>query len=388
MAKFDFNASRYARLFSDMQGQFLQTYLDNTDLFHTNYGWYQTQGSIDPNTTPTADDGSATFSAKSRKIEVAPMMDMRAPLGDSNQLDTAGVHVYTGSIPDFIAPGIVETATERDYKVRMFEQFGNDVDILAAYTRSVQTGIDSSDATMNYMTAQLMTTGKIDYSKIGRGIRTPIQDAKIDSGNFKKAGTKAWTDADCNILTQMRKAEETYREETGLKSASLVWQMTYSTFYDTFLGNAEVKDFVKDYRTLHYIASTKAPANKEEWDQAKVNLTGVSPIEIVEEKERNKTHNSDSFVQGWADNIVVLRPAGDAVVFKHKDILDERMDKQYGSKAISSVYGRANNGLAVVRNAEIDNGRFKEWHTDLMMSACPVLVEVPYHYIFDISQAG
>lgn len=164
--------------------------------------------------------------------------------------------------------------------------------------------------------------------------------------------------------------------------------MTYKTYHDVFLANSEVKDFVADYRKLHYIATSKAPANDEEWAQAYKDLTGVSPIEIVEEKERNKTHNTDGFIQGWDDNTVVLRPAGDAVKFVHKSILDERMDKQYGAKAITSVYGRANNGLGVLRNAEIDNGRFKEWHSDMMMSACPVLIDVPYHHIYNISKAG
>lgn len=386
--KFDFSTSRYARLFSENDEKFLQSYLDNTELFRTNYGWYKTQGSVDPNDTPTADDGSATFNAKSRKVHAAPMMDMRAPLGDSNQMDNEGVHIYTGSIPDFIAPGFVEQAMERDYKVRMFEQYGNDTDIMAQYTRTVQSMIDSSDATMTWMTAQLMTTGKVDYSKIGRGIRVPLQNANIPSENFHNGGDKAWTDASCNILTQMRKLEEDYRYNLNLAKTPLIWQMTYKTYHDVFLANSEVKDFVADYRKLHYIATSKAPANDEEWAQAYKDLTGVSPIEIVEEKERNKTHNTDSFIQGWDDNTVVLRPAGDAVKFVHKSILDERMDKQYGAKAITSVYGRANNGLGVLRNAEIDNGRFKEWHSDMMMSACPVLIDVPYHHIYNISKAG
>lgn len=386
--RFDFSTSRYARLFSDNNERFLQSYLDNTDLFRTNYGWYKTQGSIDPNDTPTADDGSATFNAKSRKVKAAPMMDLRSPLGDSNQMDSEGVHIYTGSIPDFIAPGFVEEAMERDYKVRMFEQYGNDTDVMENYTKTVQSMIDSSDATLTWMTAQLMTTGKIDYSKIGRGIRVPLQNANIPQENFHNGGAKAWTDASCNILTQMRKMEEEYRYNLNLDKTPLIWQMTFKTYHDVFLANQEVKDFVAEYRKLHYIATSKAPANDEEWAQAYKDLTGVSPIEIVEEKERNKTHNSDGFIQGWDDSTVVLRPAGDAVKFVHKSILDERMDKQYGAKAITSIYGRANNALAIIRNSEIDNGRFKEWHSDLMMSACPVLIDVPYHHIYNIRKAG
>lgn len=43
-------------------------------------------------------------------------MDLRAPLGDSNQMDKDGLYWYTASIPDFIAPGFVETAMEREAK--------------------------------------------------------------------------------------------------------------------------------------------------------------------------------------------------------------------------------------------------------------------------------
>lgn len=386
--KYDFSTSRYARFFSENEDKFLQSYLDNSDLFHTNYGWYKTQGTKDPNETPVADDGTATFQAKSRKVVASPMMDLRAPLGDSNQMDQEGVHIYTGTIPDFIAPGFVENSMERNYKVKMFEQFGNDADIVAAYTRTVQSMIDSSDATLTWMTAQLMTTGKIDYSKIGRGIRTPLQNAMIPAENFVNAGDKAWADASCNVLTQMRKIEENYRYANNLDNAPLVWQMTRNTFHDVFLHNSEVMDFVKSYRTLNYIASTKAAPNDTEWQQAVKDLEGVSPIQIVEEKERNKTHTSDSFIQGWADNIVVLRPAGDAVQFKHKAILDQSMDSQYGNNQVVNVYGVVNNGLGLLRNTEQPDGRFKKWGTDLMMSACPVLIDVPYHWIIDITKAG
>ena len=119
MGKLDFNNSRYAKFFADKENQrFLQTFLDKKDIFFVNYGWYKTQGHNAPNPTPTDAAGLATFTVKARKLEAAPMMDLRAPLGDSNQMDQNGLEFYSATIPDFIAPGYVETAPERDYMVK------------------------------------------------------------------------------------------------------------------------------------------------------------------------------------------------------------------------------------------------------------------------------
>ena len=85
---------------------------------------------------------------------------------------------------------------------------------------------------------------------------------------------------------------------------------------------------------------------------------------------------------------MVFRPAGDAVEFERKQILDERMIRMYGARGITAVSGHANDGLSAVINTTMDNGRFREWQTDVMMSACPALVNFPNHYIIDITKAG
>lgn len=388
MAKFDFNSSRYAKFFSDKSNQrFLQTFLDESDIFFTNYGWYLTQGRKAANATPTNADGIATFSVKVRPLQAAPMADLRAPLGESNQMDDKGLAFYTGTIPDFIAPGYVEQAAERDYKARQYEIFGNDADIVAAWANNVQMQKDSLDATMNNLTAQVMTTGKMDYTGFGRGIQAALHKAPIPTENFVKAGAKVWTDTSATILTQMKEIEIDYREARGGYGGPLVWQMTRKFFHDVFLKNDEVKEFVKNFRTLNYIASTDAmPISEEQFRKAFADFEGVSPIEIVTERERNLTHTGDSFVQGWKDNIVVLRPAGDAVEFEYTSILDQRMFSQYGASGVTTVFGTFNNGLQLLMNRTIDNGSLKEWHTDVMMSACPALINFTNHLIVDTSQ--
>ena len=390
MAKFDFNNSRYAKFFSDKTNQnFLQSFINMEGLLYTNYGWYKTQGIKSATATPTAPNGTATFSVKGRDMKAAPLMDLRAPLGDSNQMDKEGIYWYTASIPDLIAPGFVETAMEREAKEKQFELFGNDADLVAAWVQTLQSQIDSADVTMNYMTAQLMSTGKIDYRNIGRGIQIPLHKADIPEENFTNAGTKIWTDPNCKILSQMAAKEKVYREKWGYQGA-MVWQVTRKMFYEVLLPNSEAKELVDNYKKnpLAYIASTEtAPTTQDLFVRAFRDYPGVSPIEIVEERERNLTNKGDTFVQGWNDKYAVLRPAGYACEFMYTNNLDRQMFEKYGSSVISKVWALANDGLCTVVNTTTNNGLYKEWHTDVMMSACPALVTFRNHVIVDTSVA-
>lgn len=389
MAKYNFEDSRYAKFFASPENsRFLQTFIDRSELFYTNYGWYKTQGRKAMEQTPSAADGTASFVVKARKLKAPALMDLRAPLGDSNQGESGKELVYGATIPDFIGDGFVETASERAYKVKMFEQFGNDADIVARYVENLQDRFNAVDATMNFLTAQLMSTTKIDYTGIGRGIHIPLHSADVPAENFLKAGAKAWSDPDCKLLTQMRVLEEKVRHQMGDYSGPMLWQMTRNDFYNIFLKNKEVREFVSNYRKLNHLASTQEiPVVASEWNKAVVDLEGVSPIEVVVEQEHNKTHTKEEVLKGWKDGTVVLRPAGDAVEFEHKAILDEEMVRKYGASAITTVFAHGNDGLSLVANTTVDNGRFKEWHTDVMLAACPALIEFPNHYIIDIKTA-
>ena len=391
MPKFDFNSSRYAKFFADKSNQrFLQSFLNTEGLLYTNYGWYKTQGIKASTPTPNAPNGLASFSVKGRELKAAPLMDMRAPLADSNQMDNEGISWYTASIPDFIAPGFVETAMEREAKEKQFELFGNDADIVAAWVQTVQEKIDSADATMNYMTAQLISTGKIYYTGIARGIQVPLHKADIPKDNFVKAGDVVWTDKSCRILSQMAKIEKKFREKWGYQGA-MVWQMTRKMFYETFLQNVEVKDLVESYKKnpLAWVATTDtAPTTADLFLRAFKDYPGVSPIEVVEERERNLTNTGDTFVQGWDDKIAVLRPSGYACEFEYTNNLDKLMFDKYGSSVITKVWAQVNDGLCTLVNTTTNNGQYKEWHTDVMMSACPALTVFLNNVIVDTSTAG
>lgn len=396
MAKFDFSNSRYAKFFgSKDNANHLRNFLNTEDIIHCNYGWYLTQGHKAAKPCATNLDGTSLFEVTSRKLKAASLMDMRAPFADTLQGDKYGVEKYTGSIPDFSGEGFVEQSFERKYKEDLYEEFGDDSEIVAAYADRLQEKIDQADSTLSFLTAQVMTKGFNDYRGIGRGIQTTFNKVPIPVENMMKAGVtaengKIWTDPDCNILKQMKEIETYWRYKWGAEGSAFKWQMTRNFFYDTFLKNKFVQDFVKQHRTLNYIATPEGyPTTLAMWNEAAKDLAaeGISPIELVEEKVHNKTNNGENTVNGWADNIVVFRPAGDAVEFQWAELVETAMFKKYGNQAITKVFAKANNGLTTIINTTLPNGNYKEWHTDILMKAVPALVEFPYHVIVDISKA-
>ncbi len=392
MQQFDFNNSRYAKLFSSKDNlNFLKTFLEQKNLLYTNYGWYSTQGRRASMPTPTDYDGVATYSVKSRKAEAAPLMHLRAPLGDAPEMDNEGISVYSGSIPDFIGYKWSENAQQRKYKEELFQQFGSDADLIATWVRdAVQAGKNSAEATLSNLTAQLMTKASMSWKGKGEGLQQFLQKVEpFPEENKKKAGAKAWTDPDCKIISQMRKIEDDYRDERGGYEGALVWKMTRKMYRETFLENAEVKEWYQKWCVAKHMAYTDSmQVLDEDFKRTLSDMTGLSPIEIVVEKERNKTQNSDTFVQGWEDKYVVLCPAGDCVEFKWTPIYDQTLQKEFGAKNIDVSWASIANGLVTVGNYAIDNGLFREWQTKVMMSACPVLIDFMNHVIIDTSTAN
>ncbi len=390
MAKFNFDNSRYARFFADAGNMnFLQTFIDETGVFRYDAAWWKTQMTVKSENIPTDADGVASYAVKVKELEAPVMMDMRAPLGDSQQLDTKGFTWYTGSIPDFISPGIVETATQRMYKQKQFEQFGRDADIVMAWTEEMESRVVGAHSTLTNMTAQIISNGVIQY-QYGRGIQEQyLANARIPAANKVTAGAEVWTDADCKILSQMAQIEYDWRQSGKVpENASLKWQMDWNMFYNVLLKNAEVIDNIKQYRELNEQFITDSMTVTEEMFRAAIaGFPGISPIEIVSEWQMNITNDGQSTVKGWNGNHVVLRPTGYAGEIFKTDTIDQYMAENYGASSVSTVFASLESGLMTMFNTTVDNGRYKEWHSDLIMSAVPTLGKAPYHLIVDTTVA-
>lgn len=381
--KYDISNSQYAKFWESKEARNALTLLiNNPEIIRMNYNFHRSQFSIDPNIIERNNEGIAPFVAKMFERHAPYMLDMRAPLGETLPRDKNVLQTYMGTVPDFSAKGYVEQAMEREYKQRMLEEyFGDDSDIIMHYADDLQTLFDEANQTLSYIGATALSTGIGKYDK-GDGIKSVIYKAPIPAENFVKAGEKVWSDPSCKLLSQMQKIEQDFRDRTGYEGP-MKWQIEKTQFQNVFLKNAEVIATVQDWRALNEkVNLTGMTITKDMAMQALAGTDIISPVEIVEESQTDGTRGK---VKGWKTGIAVLRPSGYAGSIKQATILDAEMTRKYGSTVIAKVFAKRD--LFTIMNTTLNNGNFKEWHTDLLVSAVPVLEEFLYHVIVDTTQA-
>lgn len=380
--KFEF--SKYNKIWDSAEGrQIVETVLQNPDLIRANHTFWAEKFRIDPQITPTNQEGEAIFISKMRELDSGFLMDMRAPLGDSVPEDKRGQKYYSGVIPEFISKGTVEKATERDYKKRLFEQFG-DASLIAQYAVEVlQPKIDSANQTLSYMSAQLLSTGKIIYNQ-GAGLQGNVLKAEIPAENFITAGAKVWSDPSARILDQIRQIYQDALEKWGV-NFTMQLEIPRNIWIEYFLKNEQVKEWVRYYNSLNNVLLPEQLVLTESMVRdALAKFEGLPQIVIVEEKQKD-VYNG--IVNGWKENIAVLRPVGYAGYIRHTTTEDVRLFSEYGNGVNTYSFASAMNGLATVANSIIVNGNFKEWHTHLILPAVPSLDEFLYHIIIDTNAA-
>lgn len=379
-----FENSKYNKIWDSKEGrEIVNAILNDPELIRANHTFWQTKFRIDPQMTPTNAEGEAIFKSKMRKLESGVLMDMRAPLGDSTPMEVGGISAYTSSIPDFIAKGFVEKATERWYKEQMFDQFADLKNVAMYATDVLQAGLDSANQTLSHMSAYLLSRGNLSYLQ-GEGIQDNLYKAPVPTENFDTAGEKVWTDPTARILDQMVAKEEKFKELWGV-NVPMQWEMTRNQFLECFLKNEQVIEWV---RYTNVINNTPLPERlvltEDMVKTAIAKFAGVSPIVLVEEKQKDIINGT---VSGWKEGVAVLRPAGYAGLIRHTKPQDEAIFKAYGNTVNSYNFTQAMGGIATIMNSVCVNGNFKEWHTDLFMSAIPSLDEFLYHVIIDTTTA-
>ena len=378
-----FELSVYNKIWEDKD--VVTTILNDPELIRSNHTFWRQDFTVDSMVTPTNAEGEAVFTSRMRKLDHGFLMDMRAPLGDSIPEDVKGMAAYQGTIQEFISKGSVETAEMREYKKQHFAQIG-DAELVRRFAQDVlQPRIDSANQTLSNMAAQLISTGKIIYNH-GVGIHAPILKAEIPTENFMTAGEKVWSDPDCKILDQMALIEEKVKDATGLNIA-WQWKITRKMFNAYFMNNNQVKEWV---RYLGVVNNTPLPDGLVLTEDMITRAIpqhpyGLAPIVIVDEKQHDYVKGT---VNGWKDGVAVFCPAGYLGVIKRTTIADVRLlSPEYTNPANSYSFASALDGCAFVRNSIIVNGNLKEWHSDLVLAATPVLDEFLYHYIIDTTAA-
>lgn len=379
-----FENSRYAKFWGSKAAQdALRVFVNNPDIFSSNYDFWKSQFEVDPKIIERGSDGVALFMAKLIDRTPGRLLDMRAPLGDANQADKSGIEAWTGSIPDFIAAGYVETALEREHKKRMFDElFGRDSELLLAYANDIQKMLDGANQTMSNMAAQMLSKGEIIYDA-GRGIKGNVLKAPIPDANRRKAGAAAWSDTtNCKLIDQLAEIETKFRMDNGLEGAALKWQIPFEMYRNVFLKNAQVIEYIKNWRKANDKGWAESmPINSRMFEEVFSDNELFSPIEIIREKQRDVERT----ISGWKTGTAVLRPEGYAGSVKRADVLDIKLHKDYGSTSIEKVF--ADRDIFTIINTTLDNGNFKEWHTDLVVAAVPVLEEWTNHLLVDTTTA-
>lgn len=383
MAKFE--NSQYAKIHDSKEGRLIvSTLLANPDLIRAKHTFWTTKFRVDPLLTPTDAKGRATFVSEMREDLSNYMLDMRAPLGDATPQEKGNLAFYTGVIPDFTSKAYVENASERIYKEKLFDQFG-DARLLAMYAADViQPMIDAANQTLSYLSAMLLSTGKGIYDQ-GEGIQTPIYKVAIPANNFLNAGAVVWSDTtNCRLLDQIRKIYRDVRDRIGEIDMQL--EIPRAIWDNYVLNNAQVIDWVRYFNSL---GNVLLPSNLVLTDDmvfsAIKSFKGLPEFVIIEEKQ-NDINNG--VVHGWASGKAVLRPLGYAGYIRHTNILDEEVYTKYGNDLISRNYTPAlTGGIALIENVVLANGNLKEWQTRLLLSAIPSLDEFMHHFIIDTTTA-
>jgi hypothetical protein len=206
-----------------------------------------------------------------------------------------------------------------------------------------------------------------------------------------KAGAKAWTDNTAPILDQMREIEQKAFEACGIEFAGQ-WKITRKMFENVFLKNEQVIKLIKDGYLLEsgqigvgVNNLTPLVINEENFNKYIVKVQGLSPIKIVDEKQKDLVNGT---VNGWKDGVAVFCPAGKLGLIRRTRIADIRLfSQEYTNPNTSFTFASALDGCAFVRNSVVPNGILKEWHSDVVLAATPSLDEFLYHFIIDTTTA-
>lgn len=377
--KFDFNDSRYVRMFENsVEGRrIIVQILQDPNLLRSNYTFWKTFFPADLATIPAPMSGFAAVRAEAKLPEHATMADWRAPLGNSRLGEEGESKGYNAGIIDLITKGWQEQAKEREYREKIFAEFGTDAPLLLGYATDVlQPRVDSINMSLSNMAAQALSTGRVNYQG-GLGIKGAVYDAPVPAENFVKP-TKVFTATDCDILAELAAIEKEFKENKwGLPNLPTEWCVPYDMFVNVFLKNAKIIEYIKigwlaaNGQLISQTSSVPSSiVTQDAFNKFVVGVyPGLSPIRIIEEKQ----FDEGVTVRGWKNGVITLKPTGAAGKTYRTEILDKILNQKYGNSLITKVWGSTLDGVITVANTTGVNGEYKYWATDVYASATPVL---------------
>ena len=402
-------------LFDGTNAGFLQTLIDDKIKIEENTFFWQEHFRVD-STEYVIDmtdlKKNPAWTVRQKINRTVPMADAMAPLSETMQLDAEGGEEYTGSIYQY-GKGLFETSMSKEELKARLAAMGTDGTLIDGYLRGVADLIKTHNLRASNMAAMTLSRGgeygnQIALTKIGGGTATTqgfsgvktYQRPYIPTANFKTAGVKVWTAADCDIPEQMMKIEYDFKQANLLPDETpFEWNIPWDMMVTVLIKNAAFIKEVNRYLAMgapDKIIIVKDGSSSTEVGTITVDqliaysrweLSKISPIRIVREQQQVQGMTTYHTVKGWKAGIAVLRPRGYAGVLVHAQVPDvELMKSGEVNKTIDFSLAQAQSFLHVINKA-VPNGMLKAYHTDVLGRYATVLDESLYHVVVDTTTA-
>ena len=395
---------------------FLQTLIDNTIEIDENAFFWQEHFRVEGNEYEIDLKDlkkNPAWTVRQKIARTVPMADAMAPLSETMQLDAEGFGEKTGSIYQF-GKGLFETSMSKLELEARLQELGQDRGLVEGYVRGVADLVKTHNLRASNMAAMTLSRGgeygnMIALTQVGGGTATTqgfsgvqvYQAPYIPVANYKKAGAKVWSAADCDIPEQMRKIEFDFKEANNIPaSMPFEWDIPWDTVVNVLLKNAafikEVNRYIALYAPDKVIivnsGQSTTTVDTITYEQlvaySRSTISKISPIRIVREQQTVQGITTYHTVKGWNPNVVVLRPLGYAGVLVHAKVADvELMRTGEVNKTIDFSLAKVQGFLNVI-NKTVPNGMLKAYHTDVIGRYATVLSESQYHVIVDITQTA
>lgn len=407
----------YQRGFMDgANAGFLQTLIDSTIEIEENAFFWQEHFRVEGNEYDIDRNDlkkNPAWTVKQGIKRTVPMADAMAPLSETMQLEAEGMEEKTGSIYQY-GKGLFETSMSKLELQARLRELGADENLVVGFIRGVADLVKTHNLRVSHMAAMTLSRGgqygnTINVTNVAGGTTTTQgfsgvvanQSAYIPLTNYKKAGTKVWTAADCDIPEQMRKIEADFKEANYIPDGTpFEWDIPWNIVVNVLLKNAafikEVNRYIALYAPDKVIVVTNGGSSTKvdtiTYEQlvlySRSPISKISPIRIVREQQVVQGITTYTTVKGWAPGVAVLRPLGYAGVLVHAKVADvELMKSGEVNKGIDFSLAKVQGFLNVI-NKVTPNGMLKSYHTDVIGRYATVLDESPYHVVVDTTTAG
>lgn len=399
----------YAKgLLNESGNGFVQKLIDQSIILNANRFFWQENFTVEGNEY-LIDLGDTkknpAWTVRMKTNRPVPTADAMAPLSEVAQLDGEGYTEKTGSIYQW-GKGLYDTSMSKLELVARLRELGNvDADLLDGYVRGVADLTNTHMYTLSNLGAQCISKGGA-YNNVaikGFSAISVKQEAYVPQANFKTAGAKVWTDADCDIPSQMQKIEEDFKLANNIDAdAAFVWQIPYNMVLTVLMKNKFFKEEVNRY--IRFYAKDKVVivnngttsldtdviTQEDLINYSRSEISKIAPIIVVKEEQVVQDIKTIRTVNGWDAGKAVLRPVGNGGkcgVIVHSNVADVEMIRS--GELNNSVTANASKVLnfLYLLNEVSNDGKYKKYATKVIGRYAPVLTEAMQHVVVDTTTA-